>query len=152
MQLARRAVATDLSSLLKLYLHLNPDMPRLANDRAEKIWSEILSRPGVKLFVCPLGSRLISTCMLITSPNLMRRGSPHGFIENVVTHRDFRRQGYGKAVISAAFDAAWHDGCDNVMLLTGRGRTDPGVLRFYENCGFQAGIKTGFRALRPDDA
>jgi GNAT superfamily N-acetyltransferase len=148
MRTARRAVSGDLGSLLELYLHLNPDTPKLTDAIASAIWADMLSRPGVKVFVCSRGARLISTCTLITAPNLMRGGSPVGLIENVVTHEDFRQQGYGRAVMSAALDAAWAEGCHNVMLLTGR--TDPAVHRFYAGCGFEAG-KTGLWARRPDD-
>lgn len=147
MRTARRAVSGDLGSLLELYLHLNPNTPKLSDAMAGEIWADMLSWPGVKVFVCSGGARLISTCMLITSPNLMRGGSPHALIENVVTHADFRRQGYGRAVMTAALDAAWTEGCHNVMLLTGR--ADPAVDRFYASCGFAAG-KTGLWARRPD--
>ncbi len=144
----RRALWDDLASLRALYLHLNPRTPVLSDDKAQSIWSDILSRPGVSVFVGEVQAQLVASCMLITAPNLMRGGRPHGLIETVVTHRDFRRQGHGRAVLLAALDAAWAEGCHNVMLLTGR--TDPGVHGFYESCGFNAGVKTGLWALRPD--
>ena len=143
----RRAVWADLAALRALYLHLNPKTPPLSEDTASAIWSDMLVRQGVTVFVREVQAQLVATCMLITAPNLMRGGRPHGLIETVVTHRDFRRQGHGRAVMRAALDAAWAEGCHNVMLLTGR--TDPAVLRFYESCGFKAGVKTGLWALRP---
>jgi 2-keto-4-pentenoate hydratase/2-oxohepta-3-ene-1,7-dioic acid hydratase in catechol pathway len=51
--------------------------------------------------------------------------------------RIFAVKGVAGAVISAALDAPWSSGCHNVMLLTGR--TDPGVIGFYESCGLKAG-------------
>jgi len=143
----RRAVWADLASLRALYLHLNPNTPPLSEDTALAIWCDMLARQGVTVFVREVQAQLVATCMLITAPNLMRGGRPHGLIETVVTHRDFRRQGHGRAVVRSALDAAWAEGCHNVMLLTGR--IDPAVLRFYKSCGFQAGVKTGLWALRP---
>src|SRR5260221_9712424 len=99
MRLTRRAVADDLAPLQELHLHLNPNSPALPDDQARAIWCDILSRQGVIVFVCVVESKLVATCMLITAPNLMRGGRPHGFIENVVTHRDFRQQGPGSAVL-----------------------------------------------------
>jgi len=145
--LTRHAVWDDLTSLRALHLHLNPNTPVLSEDTALAIWCDMLARPGATVFVREVQAQLVATCMLITAPNLMRGGRPHGLIETVVTHRDFRRQGHGRAVVQAALDAAWAEGCHNVMLLTGR--TDPAVLRFYESCGFKAGVKTGLWALRP---
>lgn len=95
------------------------------------------------------GSKIVATCMLITAPNLMHRGRGHAFIENVVTHLDFRRQGHGHAVIHAALDAAWEQDCFRVLLQSGR--PDPGVHRFYEECGFVPGVRTGYVARRPEN-
>ena len=35
----------------------------------------------------------------------------HGFLENVVTHPEFRSQGHGRAVVRAALAAAWTKDC-----------------------------------------
>ena len=148
--LTLRALPGDLAGMVELYLHLNPSMPILPQAHARSIWSEILSRQGVEVFVRALDSRLVATCTLVTVPNLMRGGTPYAFIENVVTHGDFRRQGHGQAVLSAALAAAWDQGCRNVALLTAR--KDPAVRPFYESCGFETGIKTGFLAVRPSGA
>lgn len=150
MRETRRAEAGDLAVLLDLYRHLNPDMPKLTDARAREIWADTLSRKGVAVFVSTVQGKIVSSCLLATVPNLMRGGSPYALIENVVTHSDFRRQGHGRATICAALQAAWEQGCRQVMLLTGRGRRDPGVLGFYESCGFERDLKTGLVARRPD--
>lgn len=147
---ARLARAEDLASLLELYAHANPKMPKLTKTRARKIWTRTLSHPGSFIFVSDAGSKVVATCMLITAPNLMRGGRGHAFIENVVTHADFRRQGHGHAVIHAALDAAWEQDCFHVLLQSGR--PDPGVHRFYEECGFVPGVRTGYVARRPDSS
>ncbi|HEU0216334.1 MAG TPA: GNAT family N-acetyltransferase [Stellaceae bacterium] len=116
-------------------------------NRAERIWAEILARDGVTVFVVEAGPRLAATCMLITAPNLLRGGRGHAFLENVVTHRDFRGQGYGRAVVQAALAKAWSEDCYHVLLQSGR--TDPRVRRFYESCGFEPGVRIGYVARRP---
>jgi GNAT superfamily N-acetyltransferase len=147
MRSTRRALPADLGALLELYLHLNPNTPVLSDDKAQAIWADLLSRQGVDVFVCVFDATIVATCTLVTVPNLMRGGRPHALIENVVTHRAFRRQGHGRACVTAALDAAWTKGCHNVMLLTGR--KDPAVPGFYESCGFEAGVKAGLVARRP---
>ena len=144
---ARRAVSADLASLLELYLYLNPSMPKLSNERARALWASTLSRQGTFMFVSDAASRIVATCMLITAPNLMRGGRQHAFIENVVTHPDFRRQGHGRAVMKAALDMAWIEDCHHVLLQSGR--KDPGVHRFYETCGLEPGRRTAYVARRP---
>lgn len=110
-------------------------------------WIRLLSHDGTSVFVADAGAKIVATCMLITAPNLMRGGRLHAFIENVVTHADYRRQGYGRAVIEAALAAAWAADCYHVLLQSGR--KDPGVHRFYENCGFVPGVRTDYVARRP---
>lgn len=149
MLVTRRARSNDLGHLLILYRHLNPNMPQLSVQRTQDIWRETLANENLSLMVGVFEDRPVATCLLITAPNLMRGGAPHGFLENVVTHPDFQRRGYGKATVRAALEDAWRRGCFQVFLMTGRGRANPFVLTFYESCGFERGGKTGFVAPRP---
>ena len=147
MPTARIAEASDLDRLLALFEASEVSAVAQPRDRAERIWAEILARDGVTVFVSDAGDRLAATCMLITAPNLLRAGRGHAFLENVVTHRDFRGQGYGRAVVEAALAKAWAEDCYHVLLQSGR--TDPRVHRFYESCGFESGVRTGYVARRP---
>ena len=145
---ARLAVVDDLASLLELLHHAKPNMPTLSDDKARQIWAETMSREGVFVFVSEAGPKIVASCMLITAPNLMRGGRSHGFIENVVTNRAFRRQGHGQAVMKAALEKAWAEDCHQVLLQSGR--KDPGVHRFYERCGLEPGVRIGYVARRSD--
>jgi GNAT superfamily N-acetyltransferase len=64
----------------------------------------------------------------------LRSGRQHAFLENVVTHPQFRGRGYGRAVVLAALAVAWQQDCHHAFLQSGR--ADPWVHRFYERCGF----------------
>jgi GNAT superfamily N-acetyltransferase len=78
-------------------------------------------------------------------PNLTRGGRPYGWVENVVTHPDWRRMGIGKRLLHAALSAAWGARCYKVMLLTSREQTHA----FYESAGFTHRAKAAFVALPP---
>lgn len=147
MRTVRLALPSDLAPLEALYFHLNPQRPTLSKETAERIFAEILTRPGCHLFVCTVGAELVATCMLATVPNLMRGGRPYALVENVVTHPEHRRMGHAKAVVGAALDAAWDEGAYHVYLMTAR--ADPGVRLFYESCGFELGVKAGYVARSP---
>jgi GNAT superfamily N-acetyltransferase len=144
---ARLAQAADLVSLLALYRVAEVSVSAEPLARAERIWSEMLSDNGVAVFVSAVDAQIVATCMLITAPNLLRAGRRHGFLENVVTHPEFRGQGHGLAVVSAALAAAWSRDCHHVLLQSGR--QDPGVHRFYRHCGFEPGLRVGYVAHRP---
>jgi len=80
--------------------------------------------------------------MLAIIKNLTRSGRPFGLIENVVTQSEYRNKGYGTAVLQQAVETAKENNCYKVVLLTGR--KEESKLRFYEQAGFERGIKTGF--------
>ena len=144
---ARPAQANDLDSLLALFRVVEVSAFAEPRERAERIWSEILSQDSVAVFVSYADSAVVATCMLITAPNLLRAGRGHAFLENVVTHPEHRGQGHGRAVVTAALAEAWARDCHHVLMQSGR--ADPRVHRFYEQCGFEAGVRVGYAARRP---
>jgi GNAT superfamily N-acetyltransferase len=147
MPVARIAGAADLGSLLALFSESDVSHHAEPRERAEKIWTETLARDGLIVFVSDEAARIVSTCMLITVPNLLRSGRQHAIIENVVTHPDHQGRGHGRAVIGAALAEAWKRDCHQVLLQSGR--ADPRVHRFYEGCGFVPGLRTAYAARRP---
>lgn len=144
---ARLARSSDLDGLLRLFEAAEVSSFAEPRSRAEQIWSETMGRTGVSVFVAEAMQTIVATCMLIIAPNLLRSGRQHGFIENVVTHPDFRGQGYGSAVLSAALERAWQEDCHQVLLQSGR--PDPRVHAFYQKAGFVPGLRTAYAATRP---
>lgn len=144
---ARIANEHDLASLLELFRnssvsrHVEPEL------RAEQIWRQTIAREGLYVFLSEVEQRIVSTCMLITVPNLLRGGRQHAFLENVVTLHHFQGQGHGRAVVAAALQQAWRLDCYQVLLQSGR--ADPRVHRFYEACGFKPGLRMAYAAARP---
>lgn len=133
----------ELNELLDLYKHLNPDDPDMkGTNYINELWKEIFNDTGRYFFVVEEDGLIVSSCTLIVIKNLTRSGRPFGFIENVVTHPDHRKRGYGTAILRKAVEVAKENNCYKVMLLTGR--KEESVLRFYEQAGFEKGIKTGF--------
>jgi GNAT superfamily N-acetyltransferase len=144
---ARLAQASDLERLLDLFRASEVSLTAQPPDRAEQIWSETLTRKGVAVFVSDAGAKIAATCMLITAPNLLRSGRGHAFLENVVTHPEFRGLGHGRAVVQTALAEAWANDCYHVLLQSGR--KDTRVHRFYDGCGFEPGVRTAYVAHRP---
>jgi GNAT superfamily N-acetyltransferase len=144
---ARLARASDLAGLLDLFRRSEVSSVAEPLGEAERIWSETMSHEGVGVFVSEAGSTIAATCMLIVAPNLLRTGRGHAFLENVVTHPEFRGRGHGRAVVRAALGMAWAKDCHHVLMQSGR--KDPRVHRFYESCGFRAGVRIGYVAVHP---
>lgn len=132
----------ELKYLMELYKHLNEDDPELEeNNNLMALWEKILNDPCQYYLVTEVDGKLLSSCVLVIVANLTRGGRPYGLIENVVTHMDYRNQGYGTRLLKKALEISRGKGCYKVMLMSSRGEE---TLRFYENAGFARGQKTGF--------
>lgn len=116
--------------MLNLYRHLHPHGPQLDRATAERIWTTLLTSSLVTVIVAQVRERLLSSCTLAIVPNLSRGGRPYGLIENVVTHADHRRLGFGRRVVAHALDLAWRADCYKVHLATGS--KQEATLRFWE--------------------
>jgi GNAT superfamily N-acetyltransferase len=136
----------DLPALLRLYAFFKPDGQH-ADPRstpAQELWSAILRDPKLHYFGYEVEGQIVSTCTLTIIPNLNHGLRPYGLIENVVTDPACRNRGFATGVLRHALRVAWTARCYKVMLLTGSKQEE--TLRFYEQAGFQRGIKTGFIA------
>jgi len=146
--LVRRIRREELDALLALYKHLHrKDAPLPNRSALDALWATMMTDSRLHCFVVELDHRIISSCTLVTIPNLTRGARPYGLIENVVTHADYRNRGFGTAVIRHALKVAWDGNCYKVMLLTGS--KEDSIFRLYESVGFQRGLKTGFVAYPP---
>jgi GNAT superfamily N-acetyltransferase len=135
----------ELIDLLELYNHLHEnDLNSPGKDKLEEIWEDIVANPLLNYFVIKKNKKFVSSCTLTIIPNLTRGGRPYGLIENVVTHVNFRRKGYGTMILKKALQYAREQKCYKVMLLTGS--KERGIFEFYIKAGFKKDIKTGFIA------
>lgn len=141
----RPARIKDLPDLLALYQHLTPgdDAPSLEDASANL--ERLRLYAGSDVLIGTVDKQLVASCTLVVVPNLTRSGRPYALIENVVTHANFRRRGFGQQVLDAACEAAWAAGCYKTMLMTGS--SHPEVLDFYRAAGFEQS-KTGFQKRR----
>ena len=142
----RSAQDSDLEAVLALYRHLIPDDPPVLPDQARAAFNRLLLYPGSAILLGYADTTLLTTCTLVVIPNLTHAATSYALIENVVTHADHRGQGHGKAILKAATDQAWAQGCYKVMLSTSS--RNPNTLAFYAAAGFEQS-RTGFQIRRP---
>ncbi len=108
------------------------------------MFEQILTTPGLHLFVLELDGEVVATTYLNVIPNLTRSASPYAVIENVVVEQSRRGTGLGKQIIGATLRAAWEAGCYKAMLMTGSRK--PATHAFYRACGFSPDAKTAYLA------
>ena len=138
----REARKDDLEAILELYCFLHEDSIPEHNEHLAKTWDRITDDPDHHLIVNEIDGKIISSCVCVIIPNLTHNVRPYAFIENVVTHADYRKKGYAGECLAYARKIAEQNNCYKMMLLTGSKR--PETLHFYENAGYNSSDKTAF--------
>ncbi|MGN1085221.1 MAG: GNAT family N-acetyltransferase [Lachnospiraceae bacterium] len=140
--MVREVRQDDLKQLLELYLYLHEDRVPEDSEHLRQTWNEIINDKNHHLIVCEVDGKIVSSCVCVVIPNLTRNVRPYAFVENVVTHEEYRGKGYATACLMYAKKIAEESNCYKMMLLTGSKKTK--TLEFYRNAGYNSTDKTAF--------
>lgn len=140
--MVREAKEKDLQEILELYLYLHETSVPEMSEHMTDTWSQIIQDTNHHLIIKTVDERIVSSCVCVIIPNLTRNVRPYAFVENVVTHADFRGKGYATECLDYAKEIAERQNCYKMMLLTGS--KDQKTLDFYKNAGYNSTDKTAF--------
>ena len=138
----REANSDDLKDILELYLDLHETEIPEDSEHLSDTWEQIINDENHHLIVCEEDGKIVSSCVCVIIPNLTRNVRPYAFVENVVTHRDFRGKGYATECLNFAKGIAVNNNCYKMMLLTGSKSEE--TLNFYKKAGYNSTDKTAF--------
>ncbi|MBQ3230377.1 MAG: GNAT family N-acetyltransferase [Clostridia bacterium] len=138
----REATNKDYFGIMKLYtqLHNNP-MPETTNE-TKRLWQEIINDKNHHIIVAERDGKIVSSCVCVIVPNLTHSQQPYALIENVITDKEYRKQGLATACLDFAKDLAKSENCYKIMLLTGS--KEESTLNFYRRAGYNSEDKTAF--------
>ena len=102
LETVREAMEEDLDSILELYLYLHEESVPEHDAHLEQTWEQIISDPNHHLIVKEKDGKIVSSCVCVIIPNLSRGVRPYAFVENVVTHADYRKKGYAHECLDYA--------------------------------------------------
>ena len=140
--MVREIRENELQELLELYLFLHETEVPEMTDRLRETWEAILADPNHHIIVKEAEGKIVSSCVCVVIPNLTRGVRPYAFVENVVTHKEFRGKGYATECLAYANKLAEAAGCYKMMLLTGSKKDS--TLDFYRRAGYNSEDKTAF--------
>ena len=132
----------ELSELLQLYLYLHEKSIPEMTEHLKRTWNSILKDENHHIIVNKINDKIVSSCVCVIIPNLTRNIRPYAFIENVVTHIEYRGKGYATECLNYAKEIAQKSNCYKIMLLTGS--KEKAILNFYNNAGYNSTDKTAF--------
>lgn len=140
--MVREAVREDLEQVLGLYLYLHEQSVPALSEHLMSTWNQIVGDENHHLIVKTVENKIVSSCVCVVIPNLTRNVRPYAFVENVVTHRDYRGRGYATECLNYAKEVAVKQNCYKIMLLTGS--KEQKTLEFYRKAGYNSADKTAF--------
>lgn len=140
--MVRKSRKEDLKQILELYLYLHEESVPEVSEQLLHTWEQIMNDENHHLIVNEVDGRIVSSCVCVIIPNLTRNVRPYAFVENVVTHKDYRGQGLATECLEHAKRIAQANHCYKMMLLTGS--KEEKTLEFYRNAGYNSTDKTAF--------
>lgn len=138
----RESTPSDLQQILELYLYLHETSIPEESEQLKNTWNSIINDDNHHLIVYEYEGKIVASCVCVIIPNLTRNLRPYAFVENVVTHKDYRWNGYATACLNYAKEIAEKNNCYKMMLLTGS--KEEATLNFYRNAGYNSLDKTAF--------
>lgn len=138
----REATKNELREILELYLYLHENSIPEMTEHLKNTWNLIINDKNHHIIVNEIDGKIVSSCVCVIIPNLTRNIRPYAFIENVVTHENYRGNGYATECLNYAKEIAKKANCYKIMLLTGS--KEDTTLSFYRNAGYNSTDKTAF--------
>lgn len=140
--MVREIRENELDGLLELYLYLHEDSVPEKTEHVTDTWQAIVGDPNHHIIVNEVDGKIVSSCVCVIIPNMTRGVRPYAFVENVVTHEDYRGRGLATECLNFAKEIAQRADCYKMMLLTGSKKES--THRFYSNAGYNSSDKTAF--------
>ena len=133
----------DLESLIELYEQLDPSNGNLTMETSREVWrNEIAPNKNIKYFGAVDNGKVVSTLYCMIIPNLTSLGRAICFVENVVTDKDYRKQGLATKLMDKAVEFAHEHNCYKIMLESSIKRKE--AHKFYADYGFDGDAKKAF--------
>ena len=134
----RKALSTDAEALKVLYFeHLTKYPPTEEQDMS--LWKKMLDKfekdENMYLLVLEEDNQVVSSVQMAIIESLTHNVRPFAIIENVVTHADYRNQGYASRLLEHATEIAKKKNCYKLFLETGSNKES--TLNFYRKNGFE---------------
>ena len=140
--MVREIKENELNELLQLYLFLHEESVPEMTIYLKDTWDSIIMDKNHHIIVNEIDGKIVSSCVCVIIPNLTRNIRPYAFVENVVTHSNYRGKGYATECLNFAKELAAKANCYKMMLLTGSKKQS--TLNFYEKAGYNSTDKAAF--------
>ena len=141
--MVREIKDTELDDLLELYLHLHEESIPEMSDGLKSTWDAIQNDVNHHIIIKEVDGKIVSSCVCVIIPNLTRGVRPYAFVENVVTHKDYRGRGYARAICNAVLGKGKSMGATYSYLQVVKNNSK--AVSLYESLGYRLEYSYWFR-------
>ena len=124
----REIKKTDMPDVIELLQSMSEFKP--AETDYASIWDEFVHQTNAYSLVAIIKNTIVGYGSVVIGKNI--RGGKIGYIEDIVSHSNYRQKGIGKNIVEALFDKAKADGCYKVAL-----QCSENNIKFYEKCKYK---------------
>jgi GNAT superfamily N-acetyltransferase len=142
----RLAGPADLLALLGVHARRDSaETPPLEASKVEvETWAQMLSVPGLTVYLAELEGETVGTASAMLFPNITYDCHPTAIIEAVVVAYPYRRRGVATSLLRYLLSDMKSADCNKVQLLSHKRHSGDGAHRLYTSLGFEPEAE-GFR-------
>tara|TARA_B100000780_G_scaffold3899_1_gene3124 strand:- start:178 stop:606 length:429 start_codon:yes stop_codon:yes gene_type:complete len=124
----RKTIKSDMIEIVKLLQEISNYEPN--ETLFDDIWENFNSQKNVYSVVAQIGDVIVGYGAIVVETKI--RGGKMGYIEDIVSHSEFRKKGVGKAIVEALFKIAKDNDCYKVAL-----QCKEHNVSFYNKCNYE---------------
>ena len=102
----------DISQVIDMLQDISKFKPEESN--YQKIWNNFCCQNNVHSIVAVLNDKIVGYGSMILETKIT--GGKRGHVEDIVSHKDFRKKGVGRLIVNSLFNIARENGCYKIVL------------------------------------
>ncbi len=126
--LVRSIRKNDIDSVIDMLQSISKFKPSKSNNH--DLWDSINKQSNFHYLVAVINNQIVGYGSMVIETKI--RGGKTGHIEDIVSHRLFKKKGIGRAILNALFDSAKENGCYKVVIQCKEHNID-----FYKKCNYE---------------
>lgn len=134
----RKLRKKDMSLVIELLQSISKYKP--SKSKYPKIWNKFKNQKNIHAIVAIIDKQIVGYGVIVIESKI--RGGKMGHIEDIVSHKDFRKKGVGKAILDKLFTLAKKKYCYKVALQCKKHN-----ISFYKKCNYKINAITMQRLI-----
>ena len=124
----RKIAKADMTDVVEILQQLSIFKP--PKNQYQKIWNKFSKQKNLHSLVATIDNKIVGYGSIVIETKI--RGGKTGHIEDIVSHRNYKKRDIGRSIVNGLFDIAKKKGCYKVVLQCKANNKD-----FYKKCHYK---------------